>query len=87
MAQYWKLSQGKRGPNSIPNISLETFRKHFENLTSGTQTNIEHREERPVLDANPSLDEPFKDQDILKAIEQLKNNKDAGHDQILNECP
>ena len=59
------------------------FRKHFENLTSGTQTNFEHREERSVPDANPSLNKPFKDQDILKAIEQLKNNKQ--HDQILND--
>ena len=54
-------------------------------MTSGTQTNIEHREERSVSDANPSLNEPFKDQDILKAIKKLKNNKAAGHDQILNE--
>ena len=23
--EYWKLIQGKRGPNSIPNISLEIF--------------------------------------------------------------
>ena len=83
--EYWKLIQGKRGPNSVPNISLETFKKHFENLTSGTQTNIEHREEIPVSDANPSLNEPFKDQDILKTIKQLINNKAAGHDQILND--
>ena len=38
-----------------------------------------------MSDANPSLNEPFKDQDILKAIKQLKNNKAAGHDQILND--
>ena len=81
--EYWKIIQGKRGPNSIPNISLETFRKHFQNLTSGTQTNVEHKEERPVSDQIPSLNEPFKDQDILKAIKQLKNNKAAGHDLIL----
>ena len=59
------------------------IQKHFKNLTSGTQTNIEHRE--PVSDANPSLNEPFEDQDIFKAIKQLKNNKAAGHNQILNE--
>ena len=60
--------QGKRDLNSIPNISLEFFRKHFKNLTSATQSNSEHREERTVSNANPSLNQPFKDQDILKAI-------------------
>ena len=54
-------------------------------MTSGTQTNNEHREERLVSDEIPSLKEPFKDQDILKATKQLKNNKAACHDQILKE--
>ena len=40
--------------------------------------------ERPVSDKNPRLNEPFKDQDKIKAIKQLKNNKAAGHDQILD---
>ena len=42
-------------------------------------------EERPDSDANPRLNEPFKNHDILKAITQLKNNKAAGHDKILTE--
>ena len=37
----------------------------LENVMSGTQTNIEHRGEIPVSDANPSLNEPFKNQDII----------------------
>ena len=54
-------------------------------MTSGTQTNIEHRVERPVSDSNASLNEPCKDQDIFEGIKQLKSNKAAGHDQILND--
>ena len=62
-----------------------TFQEHFENLASGTEDRADPAEEPLVIDTDQILNQPFTNQEIFKAIKHLKNNKAAGHDQIINE--
>ena len=83
---YWKLLQGNK-KDSI-NVPLEAFKKHFEELSvEAADTNsIYPFPEFDVRDLNTSsLNQPFSEQEIRKFVKNLKNNKAAGIDEIINE--
>ena len=85
---YWKLINGDnhQKQNIMNNISHETFAKHFENLCNVQNDNLQ--------DINPDIDDSIQneplntsitEEEVIKCILKLKNNKASGHDGILNE--
>ena len=83
---YWKLLQGNK-KDSIK-VPLEAFKKHFEELSvEAADTNSNNPfPEFDVRDLNTSsLNQPFSEQEIRKFVKNLKNNKAAGINEIINE--
>ena len=83
---FWKLIKGnKKEKISIP---LELFKTHFMELaveSTNTPTfNLDQDENLGDLDTTV-LNRPFNGDEIMKFVKDLKNNKAAGIDEIINE--
>ena len=82
---FWEIINKDRPPQSVNDLPLDTFKKHFESLNSGNGEDII---DRPNLDINMDniiLNEPLTEIEVKKAMKTLKNNKCGGIDLILNE--
>ena len=85
---YWKLINGNaRGKkNYINEISREAFAKHFESLCNVPSESLKNANIVPDEEIqNLSLNVDITEEEVLKCIKKLKNNKACGYDGILNE--
>ena len=89
---YWKIlnrltSNNHDTDNNVP--SQEDFTKHFENLSNINIDDVTVGDEEPSISADTincdDLNQEISNEEIMKCISKLKNNKSAGHDKILNE--
>ena len=85
--EYWNLLNfGKKTDSIITNLSLFN---HFKELTSEINSqehnNIDITQFIQTEDTGSILDKFITAEEILKVIRNLKNNKAAGPDYILNE--
>ena len=84
--QYWKLLQGNK--KEIINVPLESFKEHFTKLAVEAEdadiSEINSDNDFSELDTS-TLNQPFCEEEIRKFVKNLKNNKAAGIDGILNE--
>ena len=86
--QYWKiLSEKKREHIKVP---LDDFKEHFANLAVNFESNIDSDVVPPTVEDirnldTSSLNQPFTETEIRSFVKNLKNNKAAGIDGILNE--
>ena len=84
--QYWKLLQGNKKEHI--NIPLDSFQEHFANLNieaADTDNNALNSDiDLGDLDTS-TLNRPFCGEEITNFVKNLKNNKAAGIDGILNE--
>ena len=92
---YWRLINGdrQRKQEVVNGISRDVFAKHFESLCNVPEENLigENIADEEVL-LNAALDETIREEEVLKCIVKLKNNKACGYDGIINEflkysCP
>ena len=91
---YWKLLK-RVSQNAKPNIQLSTFERYFKAVNSPVSqfyvpdddiVLMNDRYIRGELDVMfDELNLPLTRDEILKAIKQLKNNKSAGPDKLINE--
>ena len=84
--QYWKILQGNKKENI--NIATETLKEHFENLAVelGDIENLPPQDNANVRELDTSaLNQSFTETEIRNFVKNLKNNKAAGIDRILNE--
>lgn len=67
--------------------SLDRFYDYFRKLNSkiGTGDNQENTYLNENDNINEEINRPIEDAKILKVVQNLKNNKSPGNDQILNE--
>ena len=90
--EFWKFFKSKNKISSH-NISLEDFKLFFENLSNSTFNCNNTEAEQFCSSYNfsddnnvfPELDQPISVDEVRCAIKQLKRNKSAGVDFILNE--
>ena len=85
--QYWKLLQNNK--QEVINVPLDIFKDHFEKLAVEEEL-VEGVELPTVADSFGNLDtnalnQPFSETEIRNVVKNLKNNKAAGIDNILNE--
>ena len=93
--EYWRLlNKDKKSKQSLGNISVDTFKDHFQNL--GIQIDREDESELDcIIDTgtlnNEVINNEFSLDEVTTHIKLLKNNKSSGIDDILNEylkhCP
>ena len=82
--KYWQLLNGKK--NTTVEASAESLFNFFKsanndpNSNSNPTANIQHNE-----NSNEYINGPFTEQEIIKVINKLKNNKASGIDLLLNE--
>ena len=86
--KFWSLSKEVRCQNKKnPNIELETWKKHFETLHNEGFANAD------TVDNNhafinvtvPELDDPITESEVKDALNNLKNGKSSGLDEICSE--
>ena len=82
---YWKILNGQKKNPEIP-ISLNQFYEHFKQLaTDNNLVNSNTDLENTETDHSYILNDPITEQEVLKSIKKLKNNKAPGTDMIINE--
>ena len=94
---YWSLLNKSSGqPSStIEKVALETFYEHFENIN-----NLQNRADdnfqlsvnftNHTFNKNDEFNRTFSEEEVLRAVKSLKNNKSCRNDLILNKflkCP
>ena len=87
---YWKfLNVKSKAKSSAVKVSLDDFVKHFQDLakvhscdsTDGDNFNVDH-----LVDVNnDDLNREISEDEVVKQMKKLKNNKAPGVDLILNE--
>ena len=83
---YWDLLQGAKD-KEIP-ISMQDLYEHFKDLSQNGYDDPQGPPEPDFDQASfdtSSLNDPFTEQEIFTCIKQLRNNKAAGCDSIVNE--
>ena len=85
---YWKLVNGNSNDKKqvVDSISHEIFQKHFEQLSNIPEDELfssSHADESGMV--NEKLNDEIKNEEVLKNIKRLKNNKSSEYDGILNE--
>ena len=81
--QYWNiLNRGSNSRQNLHDISKETFLDHFKNLNIIQNTDYEDLQPEEITHLNDELDEPISENEVLKAIKSLKNNKTCSDDLI-----
>lgn len=82
---YWRILNGQKKNPEIP-ISLNQFYEHFKQLAiDNTLANNSSELENIESDFSYILNDPITEEEILKNIKKLKNNKAPGTDMIINE--
>ena len=87
---YWKLINGNSQDRQqiMNSISHEVFAKHFEDLCNISEDKLiapsAETVDSPPLQ-NEALNKVISEDEVLKCIKKLKNNKACGYDGILNE--
>ena len=82
---YWRILNGKKTKPEIP-ITLNKFYDHFKQLaTDDTLVNNNNEYENTETDFSYILNDPITEEEVLKNIKKLKNNKSSGTDMIINE--
>ena len=86
---YWKIVNGTKSEKEDTNsrISCQIFFEHFKSLNVNDAASNEdvNNVRNDNNDENDLLNRHISDEEVLKAICKLKNNKACGHDQITNE--
>ena len=92
--EYWKILNTSEGSQKKrPEVSLEDCELHFKNLnTKKNESNIPEFDPGNIdTDVNHELNRDFTLEEVMKNIQDLKNNKSEGVDYIKNEylknCP
>lgn len=82
---YWRILNGKKKKPDIP-ITLNQFYEHFKQLATDN-TSVNNNTEFENIETNFSyiLNDPITEEEVLKNIKKLKNNKSPGTDMIINE--
>ena len=89
--EYWKLinSTDEKNKSMAP---LQDLYNYFKNINRSNEEESEntHSEndtinEQHSQNINNYVNQPFTDNEIIKAVKNLKNNKSSGTDSILNE--
>ena len=92
---YWRLINGDRNQKQdvVNGISRDLFAKHFENICNVPEENLigENTADEEVL-FSEALNATIQEEEVLKCISKLKNNKACGYDGVVNEflkysCP
>ena len=86
---YWKISKEKNLNESKTSLTLEDFYRHFKTLSEENDLIYDHLTE-PETIVNETreleiLNNPITENEVLKAIGKLKNDKAPGYDNIINE--
>ena len=81
---YWDIIKGGSKSKTSENISVDEFGTFFKNLNSqeeeGTSDmNVETHQKDPFEELNA----PFTENELKKAMKNLKNNKSTGADETL----
>ena len=72
--------------NNLPDLSVVEFGNFFKNLNSQDESNTSDLSlETPQKDPFDELNAAFTENELKKALKNLKNNKSTGPDDILNE--
>ena len=86
--KFYKLLRNSAKPTKSTKISAIEFEQHFKDLNGvdfETETNISELILTTDSEFNSMLNAPITEQELTKALKNLKNNKSAGPDGILNE--
>ena len=85
-AKLWKIinSIDEKNNKTAP---LQDLYNYFKNINQGNDTEDEDTQsnEQFTQNINMHINQPFTDNEIIKAVTKLKNNKSHGTDSILNE--
>ena len=84
---YWNILNTCNKPKKENDISLSSFKQHFETLN---QVDVEHSGEdfnpEDLFDgSNEELNKDFTLEELKKVIKKLKNGKACGFDNLINE--
>ncbi|KAK6182088.1 hypothetical protein SNE40_009852 [Patella caerulea] len=86
--EYWKmLTQSKKSSNAF-DVSIDSLYDYFRNLNQSNESNFVPGDFSLidcVVGDNDVINEPITDIEIEYCINNLKNNKSHGIDEILNE--
>ena len=83
---YWEMIKGRSKGSNVGDLSVDDFGNFFKNLNSQDETSTSNLcLETPQKDPFDELNVPFTENELKKALKNLKNNKSTGPDDILNE--
>ena len=71
---FWEILNKDRPPQSVNDLPLDTFKKHFESLNSGNGEDIIDRPNVDLNMDNQILNEPFTEIEVKKVIKAKKKN-------------
>ncbi len=86
---YWKILNSQRRNCQVP-ITLNELYEHFKQLAcdeSYDDSNVNITYDQDSVDAEilSALNDPISEEEVVKGIKKLKNNKSPASDMILNE--
>lgn len=81
-----KLIGDKKATSAITQISVESFKKHFEQLNTAFDGDTEVGDVLPTNFDGNLLNGAFTEDEIWKSVKRCKTGKAAGCDGITNEC-
>ena len=99
-SKFWDtVRRARQRKTKQPNIDISTWQNHFQNVLGNEKPHVSSKEsgneERSETqsDANteanvtriPELDDPITEQEVRKAIKNLKHGKASGLNQICRE--
>ena len=86
---YWKILNNQKKNCQVP-ITLNEFFEHFKQLAddeSYDNSDVNITNDQVTVDAEilSILNDPISEEEIIKSIKKLKNNKSPASDMIVNE--
>ena len=83
---YWRILNN--GKQKQPEAPLNDLYEHFKNVNN--PNGMQENEDTPIIDVenstiNEEINKPITENEIIKAVMLLKNNKSPGIDEIRNE--
>ena len=83
---YWEMIKGRPKGSNVGDLSVDDFGNFFKNLNSQDESSTSNLcLETSQKDPFDELNAPFTENELKKALKNLKNNKSTGPDDILNE--
>jgi hypothetical protein len=85
--EYWRIINNASKNNAQPNASLSDLYNYFKQVNE-VQLNNDEENNQPFIineELNEEINMPINEQEILRAVKNLKNNKSPGVDNIINE--